>query len=104
MQIDAGQQKKVQPHAHVSERQIAHQEFKNRQFTPGKIKKLNKVTITQKITLTITFVVFAYLDASKTTSTSAFPNTARKATIHTDPRNQFDPMTSSHGFKASGIG
>lgn len=33
-----------------------------------------------------------------------FPKTARNTTIHTEVRNHWDPITSSHGFNASGTG
>lgn len=45
-----------------------------------------------------------YQFAIKTKSTAIFPNTANSTTIQTDARNQCDPMTSSHGFSASGSG
>uniref|UniRef100_A0A182TGJ2 Uncharacterized protein n=1 Tax=Anopheles melas TaxID=34690 RepID=A0A182TGJ2_9DIPT len=41
---------------------------------------------------------------NSTTTTATLPNTASRTTTQTDPRSQCDPITSSHGFSASGIG
>lgn len=40
----------------------------------------------------------------RTIKTAAFPITASNTTIHTEALSQLEPMTSSHGFKASGTG
>lgn len=48
--------------------------------------------------------VKCYQFENNTKSTATFPKTANNTTIHTDVRNHCDPMTSSHGFSASGRG
>lgn len=42
--------------------------------------------------------------ASSTTSTARFPTTAAATTNHTLARSHVQPITSSHGFSASGRG
>lgn len=46
----------------------------------------------------------SYRLENNTTRTATFPKTANRTTTQTEPRSQWDPMTSSHGFKASGMG
>lgn len=48
--------------------------------------------------------VLSYQFENNTTNTAMFPKTARNTTIHTEVRNHWDPITSSHGFNASGTG
>lgn len=46
----------------------------------------------------------SYQFENRTKSTAIFPNTANRTTIQTDVRSHWEPITSSHGFNASGDG
>lgn len=49
-----------------------------------------------------TFCIYRF--ENRTKSTAMLPNTASKTTIQTDVRSHCEPITSSHGFNASGNG
>lgn len=49
-------------------------------------------------------ILVNYQFENRTNSTATFPNTANRTTIQTEVRNHCEPITSSHGFNASGDG
>lgn len=97
MHINRCNEQQIKTHTQISECQIAHEKFRNGDITPvdGQVKLFP---------LRYDELQRAYQFENRTINTEKLPNTARNSTIHTDTRSHWEPITSSHGFNASGMG